>query len=74
MMPLHKLFQVLAVHLEDTASLCTGLVAFFFFLINDLMYDFGAKAKAYGNQLLLLHWNVGNESQCSSAVQSTSLP
>lgn len=24
-----------------------------------LMYDFCAKAKAYGNQLLFLHWNAG---------------
>lgn len=38
------------------------------------MYGCGAKAKAYGNQLLLLHWNVGNESQCSSLIQRTPLP
>lgn len=44
------------------------------FLINGLMYGFGAKAKAYGNQLLLLPWNEGNESQCSRAIQRTPLP
>lgn len=43
------------------------------FLINGLMYGFGAEAKAYGN-LLLLHWNMGNESQCSSIIQPTPLP
>lgn len=62
---------------EDTASHRTGPVAFFFlffFLINGLMYGFGAKAKAYGNQLVFLHWNAGNESQCSSAIQPTPLP
>lgn len=74
MVPSNKLFQVLAVHTEDTASLCTGPVAcflFFFllFLINGLMHGFGAKAKAYGNQLLFLHWNVGNESLCTGAIQ-----
>lgn len=57
------------VPLEDTASLCTALVAvFFFFFFHGLMYDFGAKATAYGNQLLLLLcWSKGNESVRSSS-------
>lgn len=55
-----KLFWVLAVHIEDTASLCIGPVAFA--LINGLMYDCAAKAKAYGNQLVLC-WYVRNESR-----------
>lgn len=52
--------QVLAEHLEDTASFHPGPIAFFF--ISGLMYGFGAKARVYGNHVLLC--NVGHESLC----------
>lgn len=61
--------------MEGTASLCTVPVAFFFFfLINSLIYCFGAKAKAYGNQLFFPHWIVGNESLCTGVGEPTVLP
>lgn len=48
---LAQTLKVLAVHLEDTASLSTGPIAFSFFfsLINSMMYGCATKAKAYGN-------------------------
>lgn len=59
----HKLLWVLII--EDAMSSC----------VNSLMYDFGVKAKAYGNQLLFLHWNAGKQvAHTGTAVILATLP